>query len=51
VPAGRWRDVLTGAEHTAPEGAPGAGRLALADLTGDLPVALLVPAGETAERP
>lgn len=51
VPAGRWRDVLTGAEHTAPEGGSDAGRLALADLTGDLPVALLAPAGETAERP
>ncbi len=32
----RWRDVLTGAEHTGE-------RVAIADLTRDLPVALLVP--------
>ena len=53
VPAGRWRDVLTGAEHTAPEGGADAARLAaLADLTGDLPVALLAPdRAQRAERP
>jgi (1->4)-alpha-D-glucan 1-alpha-D-glucosylmutase len=38
VPAGRWRDVLSGAIHTGP-------RLLLSDVTKRLPVALLVPDG------
>jgi (1->4)-alpha-D-glucan 1-alpha-D-glucosylmutase len=37
VPAGRWRDVLTGAEHTGP-------RPLLSDIEVRLPVALLIPA-------
>jgi (1->4)-alpha-D-glucan 1-alpha-D-glucosylmutase len=37
VPAGRWRDVLTGATHTGP-------RPLLSDIEIRLPVALLVPA-------
>jgi (1->4)-alpha-D-glucan 1-alpha-D-glucosylmutase len=53
VPPGRWRDVLTGAEHTARGGAAGGGpdagqagpgRLLMAELTRELPVALLTRA-------
>ena len=44
MPAGHtWRDVLTGTVHTG-------GKLALAQLTAQLPVALLIPAS-TAVRP
>jgi malto-oligosyltrehalose synthase len=44
MPAGHtWRDVLTGTFHTG-------GKLALAQLTGRLPVALLIPAS-TSVRP
>jgi (1->4)-alpha-D-glucan 1-alpha-D-glucosylmutase len=49
--AGRWHDVLTGAEHdVALDGSPrpGGGRLPLADLLARLPVALLVRAGDSA---
>jgi len=48
LPAGPWRDVLTGATHAGP-------RPLLSDLTKRLPVALLVPghpaAGEPGTRP
>jgi (1->4)-alpha-D-glucan 1-alpha-D-glucosylmutase len=54
VPAGRWRDVLTGTEYpepsrranayTASTGAAHSRRLMLADLTRQLPVALLIRA-------
>jgi len=39
VPAGKWRDVLTGNEHVVP---PGGSTLPLAQLFSELPVALLV---------
>jgi len=44
VPPGRWRDLLTGAEHvtTASAGTLHAGWLRCGDLTAELPVALLV---------
>ncbi len=42
VPAGRWRDLLTGAEH-------GPGHIRLADLMTELPVALLVRAADRAQ--
>ena len=55
VPAGRWRDVLTGTEHSSAGGSPdgtGTGhprqQITLADLTSQLPVALLVPADDAA---
>jgi (1->4)-alpha-D-glucan 1-alpha-D-glucosylmutase len=48
VPAGRWRDVLTGAEHRSAAAGQGSGqqrgRIQLAELLCQLPVALLVRA-------
>jgi (1->4)-alpha-D-glucan 1-alpha-D-glucosylmutase len=49
LPAGRWRDVLTGADHDAAQDGCSqlaGGRLRLADLLVQLPVALLVRADD-----
>ena len=51
LPAGRWQDILAGAEHRSTglsAGHRGAGQIRLGDLLARLPVALLVRAGDEA---
>jgi hypothetical protein len=51
---GRWHDVLTGTVHyagSAADASPGAGWLPLAELTRQLPVALLVRADHQVDPP